>query len=154
MLAQNHSTLLDHIRPVYGLHIAHGLSVWGLWVRMSSKMSFSSHLWIYDFPRFSRNHWKSSKLYPYRQGTPHPAACHTHTHIPGNSGWQGTPGNVLSWVHTTSVLEKREMKGRASRWQERTAWVSASMSWVHIVFLQLDGRLTTGPQAPFWHQEF
>lgn len=80
MLAQNHSTLRDHTRPVYGLHIAHGLSVWGLWVRMSSKVSFSSHLWIYDFPRFSRNHWKSSKLYPYRQGTPHPAARHTHTH--------------------------------------------------------------------------
>lgn len=52
----------------------------GLWVRMSSKVSFSSHLWIYDFPRFNRNHWKSSKLYPYRQGSPHPAARHTHTH--------------------------------------------------------------------------
>lgn len=68
MLAQNYFTLLDQTRSACRLSIAHELSAWGLWVRTSSKVFCSPHcLWIYDFPRFSKIHWKPSKLYPFRQ---------------------------------------------------------------------------------------
>lgn len=119
MLAQKYLTLLVQTRSVCGLSIAHELSIWEFWVRTSSKVSCSPHcLWIYDFPRFNKIHFKSSKLYAFRQ-----LSC-TH---PGEF-WVAEASWKCIILHTISVLEKPEMKGRASRWQERIAWVSASMS--------------------------
>ena len=115
MLAQNYSTRLSQTRPVCGLSLEG-------WLRTGLRVSSSHcHLQSSDFLRLNKNHWKSSKLSSYSQGKLLPFPSRT-------SGCQTPPGNEFSWADTTSILQKRDLKGRASRWQEGIAQVSGRCS--------------------------
>lgn len=119
MLAQNYSTLLGQTRPFCGLSIEG-------WFRTDLKVSSSHcHLQSYYFLRLNKNHWKSSKLSPYRQGIPRLSPL-------GLLGGRGLL-EMNSPGQPPPVLQKQDLKGRASRWQERLAWVSASVQlWFQL----------------------
>lgn len=98
-------------------------------------------LWIYDFPRFSKIHCKSSKLYAFRQ-----LPCtHPWEFWVAEASWKCI---ILSAHHQCPGETRDERKGQQVAGENST--VSASMSWwvVCVVSLPLDGRLNTGPGPP------
>ena len=120
MFAQNYSTLLGQTRPFCGLSIDG-------WLRRDLKVSSSHcHLQSYDFLRLSRKPLEVIQAFPLQTGT---SPLLSPLGLLGGRGLleMNSPGQP------PPVLHKQDLNGRASRWQERLAQVSASIQlWFQL----------------------